>query len=261
MVGILSVLFILALSILVIRIATVALTHTGLSRHAAAFQSRSAFTGVGFTTDEAESVVNHPVRRRIVGTLMLLGNVGIVTVVASLIVGFADVRDQSGLPWTRLGILAGGIVVLFFLGTSRYVDRWLSAVISWALDHWTRLEVRDYEELFHLSGEYGVRELLVEEQDWLADQTLGDLRLREEGANVLGVEKKNGDYVGVPRGDTRLEPGDTLLIYGRDGSLADLDERRAGAAGDSQHRQAVEEQEEVRERERREQADRERGER
>ena len=258
MLGILSVLVILALSILVTRVATVALTHTGLSRQSAAFQSRSAFTGVGFTTGEAESVVGHPVRRRIIGGLMLLGNVGIVTAVSSLILGFVDAGAGGSGGWTRLLILLGGVGALILFASSRWVDRWLSAAITWALDHWTRLEVRDYEELLHLSGDYRVRELRVEEGDWMADCTLGELRLRSEGLNVLGVEKRNGDYVGVPRGETRLEPGDTALVYGRAGAIENLDERRIGAEGDREHREAVAEQEVVKEREREEQEERER---
>lgn len=250
MVAILSVLVILALSILVTRVATVALTHTGLSRQSAAFQSRSAFTGAGFTTSEAEAVVEHPVRRRIIALLMLLGNVGIVTGISSLILGFVQIGDDGSGGWIRLAVLAGGVAGLLLAATSSAVDRWLSAVISWALDRWTSLEVRDYEALLHLSGEYGVRELQVENEDWLADRTLRDLGLRAEGVNILGVEKEDGDYVGAPRGDTRVEPGDVLILYGRGSALEELDERRRGAAGDTAHEEAVAEQEAREERER-----------
>ncbi len=78
MIPVISLLLIVGLSLHVTRVATVALEHTGLARESARFQSRSAFTGVGFTTSEAESVVGHPVRRRIVMWLMMVGNVGIV---------------------------------------------------------------------------------------------------------------------------------------------------------------------------------------
>ena len=47
---------------LVTRVAARALTLTELSSEAARFQARSAFTGVGFTTSEAEGIVSHPVR-------------------------------------------------------------------------------------------------------------------------------------------------------------------------------------------------------
>ena len=76
MLAIISLLLIVALSLIVTRTAAVALTYTGLSQQAASFQARSAFTGVGYTTSEAESLVNHPVRRQVVMLLMLLGNAG-----------------------------------------------------------------------------------------------------------------------------------------------------------------------------------------
>ena len=69
-----SLLVVILLALLVMRIATVVLTLTGLSSESARFQVRSALTGVGFTTREAESVVNHPVRRRVVMMLMLIGS-------------------------------------------------------------------------------------------------------------------------------------------------------------------------------------------
>ena len=47
-------------SVLVGRVATQAFEITGLSREAVTFQARSALTGTGFTTRQAESVVDHP---------------------------------------------------------------------------------------------------------------------------------------------------------------------------------------------------------
>ena len=60
MIAIGTVLAAILVSLLVTRVAAIALSVTGLSRESARFQARSAFTGVGFTTSEAESVVNHP---------------------------------------------------------------------------------------------------------------------------------------------------------------------------------------------------------
>lgn len=62
MTAVVSLLVVLTVSLLVTRIATVALTATGLSRETARFQARSAFSGSGFTTSESEAVVRHPVR-------------------------------------------------------------------------------------------------------------------------------------------------------------------------------------------------------
>ena len=48
--GIAAFLTVLSLSLVITRITTIALIHTGLSHKAARFQARSAFTGTGYTT-------------------------------------------------------------------------------------------------------------------------------------------------------------------------------------------------------------------
>ncbi|MGA7878047.1 MAG: hypothetical protein WCA08_20480 [Desulfoferrobacter sp.] len=58
-VGVIAFLTVLVISLIITRLETVALSLTGLSEEAAKFHARSAFTGTGFTTSEAEKVVNH----------------------------------------------------------------------------------------------------------------------------------------------------------------------------------------------------------
>lgn len=231
-----SVLFFLtavALSIIVTRTATVALTLTGLSREAAQFQARSAFSGAGFTTSEAEAVVNHPVRRRIVMLLILLGGAGLVTTVATLLLSLS--RIEAGVPAAVPIVLVGGLVALWTVGGSRVIDRRLSAVIEWMLSRVTDLEVRDYEHLLHLSDEWKVGELNIDESDWVADVPLEELELLQEGVVVLGIHRRDGRYVGAPTSQTRLFPGDTALLYGQDRVIDELDHRQRGPAGDSEH--------------------------
>jgi hypothetical protein len=128
-----SVLVVLFVSLLIARIGTVALTVTGMSREAARFQAQSAFFGVGYTTTEAESVVSHPVRRRIIMAMILAGNAGVITTVGTLLLSF----DSSDDTWTTVAVLAGGILVLGALALSRPVDRVLTRVIRRALARWT----------------------------------------------------------------------------------------------------------------------------
>lgn len=59
-----SLFIIVFLSVIITKIGARALIKTGLARDAAVFQARSAFTGVGYTTREAEKVTSHPDRRR-----------------------------------------------------------------------------------------------------------------------------------------------------------------------------------------------------
>jgi K+/H+ antiporter YhaU regulatory subunit KhtT len=232
-----SLLVVILLALLVMRIATVVLTLTGLSSESARFQVRSALTGVGFTTSEAESVVNHPVRRRVVMMLMLIGSAGVISVVTTLIISFAGVEGRGAL-W-RVLLLAVGLGALLALARSAAFDRLLQRAISRALVRYTDLDVRDYAALLRISGEYAVAELLVEPDDWVAGRRLGELDLPSEGVRVLGIVRPDGKYLGAPAGSTQIEPGDTLVLYGRAEDVAEIDRRKAGPQGDDEHDRAA----------------------
>ncbi|MBD3289170.1 potassium transporter TrkA [candidate division KSB1 bacterium] len=244
MIAIISLLLVVLFSILITRIATLALTHTGLSREAARFQARSAFTGSGFTTSESEKVVNHPIRRRIVLLLMLLGNAGVVTAVSSLILSFVSSSDDAALA-IRIVFLVAGLVLLWSFASSKWVDKWLSTLIDKALNRFTSLDVTDYASLLHLIGDYRLAEMQVKEEDWISGKTLQQLRLRDEGVNVLGIQRKDGTYLGSPGGDTEVCPGDSMILYGRVAALRELDSREKGYSGDLQHEKAVGEQQNI----------------
>ena len=246
MAGVLSLLVALTLSLMVTRVAALALMFTGLSRESAKFQARSAFTGVGYTTHEAETTVNHPVRRQIIMLLMLLGNIGVATVIATIMV---SVGGAVGSSWQQKLVIAAslcvGLLSLWFFFSSRWVERHMNRIIAWALKTFTDLDVRDYVALLELSGGYAVSEMIVEPQDWLADKPLMQLRLSDEGILILGIRSPEGIFHGTPRGDDSIHAGDTLIVYGNIEDIEQLDRRRAGWSGDREHREAVEEQEEL----------------
>lgn len=149
MIAVATLLVVVFVSLIATRVATIALIATGLSRPLARFQARSAFTGVGFTTNEAERVVHHPARRRIISTLMLLGNAGIAAVVASVVLTFFDSGGGRALT-LRIVLLAVGLGALSWIATSSWVDRLASRLISRMLDRYTSLEVRDIGNLLEL---------------------------------------------------------------------------------------------------------------
>lgn len=244
MIAAFSLLLVVTLSLLVTRIATVALTLTGLSQESAKFQARSAFTGVGFTTDESESIVNHPVRRKIVMLLMLLGNLGIASVVATSIVSYMNITTtQYG--WLGIVVLIGGISLLWILIANRRFEKWLNIVILKGLKRWAKLNIQDYVAILHLQNDYAVTELVIEQRDWLNGKTLLESALSKEGVLVLGIQRKEGVYLGAPRAETIVEANDTLVLYGPVSRLEELDRRRKGRGGERAHEEAMKEFDEI----------------
>lgn len=238
MIAIFSLFTVAILSLLVTRIAAMALMFTGLSREAARFQARSAFSGVGFTTSESELIMAHPVRRKIVMILMLLGNIGIATVVATVMVSLLSTATSEN--WLRnILLFVVGLGLLWLLAVSHFVERNLNRLIAWGLKKWTRLEIQDYVAVLHLQNEFAVWEIKVEPNDWLAGKTLIEAGLSKEGVLILGIQRKEGLYIGAPQGSSRIAAGDVLVTYGPMIRLEDLDRRQHGEAGDKAHQEAI----------------------
>lgn len=225
---------IVMISIVVTRVATVALTATGVSEELARFQARSAFSGVGFTTGEAERMTNHPVRRRIILMCMLAGNAGLVTAVASIVFAVVRTNDTTS-ALLRGGMLVAGLLLMYGLTRSSRVESALRSAIERALRRWTELEVRDYESMLAITGDYTVMEIEVDEGDWIAEHPLGDLDLPDEGVLVLGVQRGGGRFLGAPSPEVVAEPGDTVILYGRSEAVRDVSGRVGGVAGEEQH--------------------------
>ncbi|MDH3227836.1 MAG: potassium transporter TrkA [Thermoleophilia bacterium] len=237
MIAILTFFLVIVGSLLVTRVATVALMLTGMPRESARFQARSALTGAGYTTTEAESVVAHPARRKIVMSLMLLGSAGIVVAVVTLAISFVDASREDA-SWRVAWLIAGGLVLLL-IARSHRVERGMRLVFRRLLRRYTDLDVRDYAGLLHLAEGYSVMRMHIDPEDWTANRSLGDLRLRDEGVAVLGIERRHGTYVGDPTDASLLRIGDTAIIYGRQHELEQLARRPAGEAGQRIHESAV----------------------
>jgi len=242
MIPVLTALFMMFLSVIMVRFAGVSLVLTGVSKDLARFQAMSAFTGSGFTTKESEDIVNHPVRRRIVMHLMLLGNVGVVVAISSVVATLLDTKNAGQFydrTWVRVALLATGVAILGLIASSRQLEQLMWRLNTWALKRWTQLDVTDYTSLLRLAHDYVVSELSVGEDDWLAGRSLAELQLASEGVLVLGIERADGHYVGAPRGQTTVQAGDSLILYSRQETLVDLHARRAGIVGNLNHVIAV----------------------
>jgi len=243
MVALISLLVIVTVSIIIVRIGAVALTMTGISKDLAVFQAQSAFSGVGFTTSESESVVKHPMRRKIIRALMLMGNAGLTSAIAGLVLTFYQATRQD--MALRLGLVVAGLGLLWIISTSKFVDKILTKLIKAGLKKFTKLEVRDYARLLEFEKGYAVSELEVKSHDWLCNRRLNELALTDEGVLVLGVRRADGTYVGAPHGKTAIQCGDILTCYGREKLLQALASRTIGTRGDSEHIAAEKEQEQI----------------
>lgn len=233
MFAVISLLAIISLSMLVVRIGTIALMMTGLSQDTARFQALSAFSSAGFTTGESEQTIATPERRKIISLLIRAGNAGAITVITSMILSFAGSEDETP---ERFMILVAGLVGLAALTRSRWFNRMLTPVIQRALSRSTTLVLRDYAALLHLREDYRVAEVEVRSESWLKGQQLCALDLPAEGLLILGIVQPSDGYVGAPPADYVFSKGDTVVIYGREQHLEEI--ARRSSSDDQAHEEA-----------------------
>lgn len=242
MIAAISLFLIVFLSALVTRIAAIALAHTGLSTQSARFQARSAYTGTGFSTDESENIMNHPVRRKIVFNLMLIGNAGIVTVMSSLILTFV-LPDSLSSKLYGLLIVVVGMLILWWAVKSDVINRALSKVIDKMLRKYTDLEVQDYAAVLHFKDNYKISEKKIDGNDWMCHKTLQELNLREEGITILGVDRKDKPYFGSPSGSFELLANDLITVYGKADGIKSVYNRKRGYKAEREHEKYVKKEE------------------
>jgi hypothetical protein len=242
MIAAVTLFLIVSLSALITKIAAIALIHTGLSTESAKFQARSAYTGTGYSTSESESIMSHPVRRKIVYNLMLIGNAGIVTAMSSLILTFV-LPDTLASRLYGLLIIVAGMSLLLWALRSKWVDRGLSRVINSMLRRYTELEIHDFAAVLHLKDDYKISEASVDHDGWMCHRTLQELNLREEGITVLGVDRKKLGYFGSPSGTFEILPDDIVTLYGKADGIQSLFNRKKDWYAQREHEKFVEKEE------------------
>lgn len=207
------------ISFLFVRASAIALMMTGLEKHKARFQALSAFSGTGFTTKEAEFVMKHPVRRKIVTWLMIMGNAGIVMVIVTATSSLATSKG-SQLPINLL-ILVVGIFLIYKIATYRkFTKRWES-FIERKLIKSPAFEEAATEDLLHFLEGYGLIKKIIAEASPLIGSSLSECKLNERGLLVLGIERGK-NWIPTPKAKEKMQEGDGIIVYGPLDKLKDI---------------------------------------
>jgi Trk K+ transport system NAD-binding subunit len=69
------------------------------------------------------------------------------------------------------------------------------------------------EDLVHFLEGYSLVRQKVKENSKAVGQTIAELKLRQEGIVVLGIQRKK-EWMHVPRRDMKIQADDSVLLYG-----------------------------------------------
>ncbi len=223
-------LFILVLiaSFIIVRIGAIAFQLTGLEWSLAKFQALSCFSGTGFTTKESELITGNPQRRKIASTLIILGNAGIVTLMATFANALSTEKTvwktvgdsllpfnipQMLLPWLNLlAIIIPAFLIYKLFTNTTFVQR-MTDLIRKRIMNKSFFQPVTIEELVIITGGYGVARIKVGKKSSVLNKTLADSNLREKDITVLAISRGE-DTIPNPPAEEQIQLGDELISFG-----------------------------------------------
>jgi len=226
--GIMLFIIVLVASFIIIRIGAIAFQLTGLEWSLAKFQALSCFSGTGFTTKEAELVTSHPQRRKIATILIILGNAGLVTMIATVA---SALNPQQALwarlsesflpfsvppeivPWVNLIIIIVAVYVIYRVFTNKRFVRRLTNVLRTKIVKREFFKPVSFEELVMVTGGYGVTRIEVRQNSPILNKALAESDLRKNDITVLAITREDSTMPNPPAG-TKILLGDELISFG-----------------------------------------------
>jgi hypothetical protein len=195
----------------------------------AKFQSLSCFSGTGFTTKESELITGDPRRRRIASILMVLGNAGIVTMIATAAsaldpdqVFLARLSESllpfsipsPMIPWVNLTVIILGLLIIYKISTNKRIAFKLTRYLKKKVRKKELFKPVSFEELLLLTGGYGISRIDVCENDPWINKALAESGLRKSDITVLAIIRDNTTTPN-PSADMTIHQGDELIAFGK----------------------------------------------
>ena len=204
-------LVVILVSFVVVRIGAVALELTGMPWENAKFQALSAFSNAGFTTKAAEEIVQHPLRRKIAGYLIILGNAGLVTTIGTFASSLVAPRAIESLM--NVGAIVIGAVFVAWLSRRPAVTRKIRILGERYLGNAFRPPAPSAVEMLRLDKGYRLSKIRLHPESPVVGKKLAELQLNRDLIQVLSIERGD-DFLPTPGGDEKLVGGDLIVIYG-----------------------------------------------
>jgi len=219
----------LIVSFIVVRIGAIAFQLTGLEWSLAKFQALSCFSGTGFTTKEAELITGNKQRRRIASVLIILGNAGLVIMIATLAGSFVPQEtilsrlSKSYLPflitpylviWVNLSIIVVMVYVIYRVFTHERLARRLTNFLRRKIIKKEIFQKVSFEELVISTGGYGVSRVTVCAGSPVLNKTLFKSDLRKHDITVLAIVREE-QTIPNPAAGMEILLGDELLCFGK----------------------------------------------
>ncbi|MED3561442.1 hypothetical protein [Bacillus xiapuensis] len=194
----------------VIEIFVVLFRLTGLKLEISRFQVISLMTGTGFTTDESELILGHPIRRKLATFLILFGAFSLAVIISSI-----SQFLSKGLQAKEVLVLVAVVLCVYLALKLTWVQRELSDLFNRKMKENVEIADLPVREVFLKNKEDTLLFLPIFRESKLARHTLHQSIEKFDQLEMSVLFIKRGK-VKIRRNllDTLLHEGDQVLLFG-----------------------------------------------
>ncbi len=200
-----------ALSSVIVRVASTVIRHTGLPQNVARLQCISALSGTGFTTRESELIVNHPIRRRVLTALIVLGNLGFASLATTFIVAFVTTDQNAHAIVFQIVAFICAISITFLIVSSKTLDDFLCRFVSRVLARSKTFVTTGFWHLIQFDETYSVAE---HEYSASKPKSVSELPKDSGDITVLAIRESETDELRHIQDVPSVSTGDVLICFG-----------------------------------------------
>ncbi|WP_046175435.1 TrkA C-terminal domain-containing protein [Domibacillus indicus] len=198
----------LLIVVLVIEISVIAFVLTGLEKEVARYQAISMLTGTGFTTDESQLIIDHPVRRRISMFLILFGAFSLAVIISAI----SNILSDD-LRLTELMVISGVLFVIFIVGKTPLTKKHLEHRFQYEMKKNLDISELPIKEALFLNEDDLVTDIVVDENTRLDGEKVKNVFEQGQDANLLFI-KRGEVNIREDLAEETIEAGDKLYVYG-----------------------------------------------
>lgn len=201
-----SLLIFVVLFLIVWEVLTIIFSITGMEQHKARFQVLVMLTAIGYSSKESESIIQHPIRRKIAMFCMLYAYINNLCILMILINMQKSSFDLVIICLTLLLML----ILIIIIRNIQIIE---SKIKYWFMK--TQLFSTNKSNIYRLlskNNKYGLYNIYVGDKFKFINQTLECSPLKSMGIQVLNIDKGHKVEF-APTADYKIELGDCLLVY------------------------------------------------
>jgi hypothetical protein len=200
-----------------IEIFTMLFRITGMTRNKSRFQVITLFTNSGYTTQEAELIMSHHLRRKLANTTMLFGyilNVTVISVLVNIIMTLGNSQSQD--VWKFVIFIGSAFILVTVISKVKFIDRLLQSFIKKIAVKFIYGKKKNVIEVLDNYDQNSIAEVHIDYLPVLCDHIpLKDNGIKSiYGIQVLAIKRKHKVNTEVS-GEDFIEKGDLVVLFGR----------------------------------------------